>query len=311
MAWIESHQDLATNPKAKRAARLLDVTLPQVVGHLHMLWWWALDHAFDGDISSFDALDLADAAGWDGDPETFVAALVDCGPGDKDGFIEPEMRLHDWLEFTKHLRAARKASLAGNHKRHHVDKGVVSPDCTLCDSQTAPMGVPRDDVGTPDPSGCDSTGTGTDRNPPTEPEPTGTRTSPPDGGDPDDEPDVSDDARSLTRQFAIAVKGNGHSVPTARSKQRRDWLIEMDRLLRIGPPGEGGIVPDPSEVATVIAWCAADCGDDRYPGESVNVRSVPKFRARYSQLRLKAINGQRAGPALRAVGSHQHADGNF
>lgn len=113
----------------------------------------------------------------------------------------------------------------------------------------------------------------------------GTTTSdvPPDGDDP---PDVSVDARELTRQFAVAVKANGHPVPDPSRKAHADWLIEMDRLLRLGPPGWDGDPPGRDEVATVIAWAASD------EFERANIQAVPKFRKRYSQLRLKALNGQ-------------------
>lgn len=124
-----------------------------------------------------------------------------------------------------------------------------------------------------------------------------TTTSPP--GD----PDVSEDARALTRRFAVGVKANGHSIPTQGSERRDKWLIEMDRLLRLGPPGEGGVVPDPDEVAAVIDWTVADKGNDNYPGESANVQSVDKFRKRYSSLRLKAGFGRDGGDWLKGLGA--------
>lgn len=120
-------------------------------------------------------------------------------------------------------------------------------------------------------------------------------TSPPDG----DDPDVSEDARTLTREFAKAVKANGHGIPTQGSKARDSWLVEMDRLLRLGPPGEGSHVPDVGEVRRVITFVTHDSF------EMANVRSVPKLRERYSQLRIKAghgsTNGQQAGTVNGAV----------
>lgn len=303
MAWIESHQDLASNAKTRRAARILDVPIPQVVGHLHMLWWWALDHAFDGDVTAFDALDLADAVGWDGDPDELVKALVDCGPGDKVGFLEHtddgRTVIHDWADFTKHLRARRESSKVANHVRHHVNKGVTESGCDLCETDDAPNGVRTEDDRSADGSRADSTGTGTG----TEPEQTNPTTSP--SGDPKilhDDPKL---VKDLTRDFALRVRENGHKVPKADTKARNGWLEDMDALLRLGAPGGDPDPPDPAEVRAVIAWCTTD------EFERANVQSVGKLRARYSQLRLKALNGQRAGPALRAVGSHEHTDGTF
>lgn len=103
MAWIESHQDLARHPKTTRLARLLGISLPQAIGHLHLLWWWALDFAPDGDLSGWDAADIAAAAHYDGDPEAFVDSLLGCGRDGQAGFLErlPDGRLviHDWYEY--------------------------------------------------------------------------------------------------------------------------------------------------------------------------------------------------------------------
>lgn len=102
MAWIESYQELKDHPKTKRFARALGITIPQAVGHLHCLWWWALDYAPDGELSDYDALDIAEAAMWDGDPEAFLEALVNCGPGKASGFIDRDngsLWLHDWDDY--------------------------------------------------------------------------------------------------------------------------------------------------------------------------------------------------------------------
>lgn len=104
--------------------------------------------------------------------------------------------------------------------------------------------------------------------------------------------DVSDDARRLTRLFAELAQANGHKPPARSSKANHDWLVEMDRLLRRGPPGpnEHAAPVDPTEVETVIRWCAAD------DFERANVASVGKLRKRYSQLRLKAVNAHASPP---------------
>lgn len=117
------------------------------------------------------------------------------------------------------------------------------------------------------------------------------------------DPDVSEDARTLTREFAKAVKANGHPIPKAGTSAREQWLVEMDRLLRLGPPGDGGHVPDADEVRKVIAFVVSD------DFEAPNVQSVPKLRKRYSQLRLKALNGKaRASPSQIAAPSTDDPD---
>src|SRR5688572_2666186 len=134
MAWIESHQELRDHPKVKRLARLLDISVPEAIGHMHCLWWWAVDYATDGDVSRFDALDLADAAMWCGDPERFAKALVECGPSDQAGFLDVDWRLHDWGQYVGGILASRDAGARGNHVRWHVQRGVIEPSCTFCES---------------------------------------------------------------------------------------------------------------------------------------------------------------------------------
>ncbi|HYE58615.1 MAG TPA: hypothetical protein VD948_08920, partial [Rhodothermales bacterium] len=41
------------------------ITRPTLLGHLFLLWWWALDYAPDGDVTRYGADELALAAEWD------------------------------------------------------------------------------------------------------------------------------------------------------------------------------------------------------------------------------------------------------
>jgi hypothetical protein len=139
MAWIESHQTLRDHPKLMRLARLLDVPRTSAAGLLHFLWWWALDHAEDGDLTDFDALDLALAAGWEGDPDTFVKALEECGPGQRAGFLactDGRLVLHDWHDYAGKL----------------VDRRVKDRERKKAQrkkSDVGPKDVQRTSVGTP------------------------------------------------------------------------------------------------------------------------------------------------------------------
>lgn len=106
MAWIESHDTLKDHPKTRRFRRSLGVNLPQVIGHLHLLWWWALEYAENGDLSKYDAADIAEAAGWDGDADDFLGALVDAGFVDKDD--NDGFSLHDWHDYAGRLIEKRE-----------------------------------------------------------------------------------------------------------------------------------------------------------------------------------------------------------
>lgn len=102
--WIKVDQGLRQHFKIKQMARMLDTSAAAVCGHLQFLWSWALDYAPNGDISRFDAWDIADAAGWDGDPNRFYEALFAVGGKDRPGFLEHgdhgAVLIHDWMEHT-------------------------------------------------------------------------------------------------------------------------------------------------------------------------------------------------------------------
>jgi hypothetical protein len=115
--WIESHQELRDHPKVKRCARTLGISVVQLVGHLHFLWWRALDYAQDGNLGGYDDADIADWAGWEGDPDEFMQALYHCGVGGRAGFIEwrgetESFWLHDWYEYAGKLIEERKRRAA-------------------------------------------------------------------------------------------------------------------------------------------------------------------------------------------------------
>ena len=104
MAWIESHQEVGRHPKTKKLARLLGVSLPAAVGHLHYLWWWALDFAQDGVLDKYDAEDIADAMQWEGDADQLVEALLSSGHIDD---TDDSLVVHDWHDYAGKLLERR------------------------------------------------------------------------------------------------------------------------------------------------------------------------------------------------------------
>lgn len=67
MAWIEAHQSLAESPKLMKLCKRLKIPHSQGIGHLFFLWWWALDHAPDGDLSALGATGVARVVRWEGE----------------------------------------------------------------------------------------------------------------------------------------------------------------------------------------------------------------------------------------------------
>lgn len=105
MAWLESHQSLGEHPKTKKLCRLLGISKREAVGTLHLLWWWALDYAEDGDLSRYDDLDIAIGADWDQPESPFVEALV------SSGFLErvgDRLLIHDWMDYAGKLIERRE-----------------------------------------------------------------------------------------------------------------------------------------------------------------------------------------------------------
>lgn len=122
MAWIELHQKLPTHPKTKRLTRTLGLKvpqdIPQTVGHLCMFWLWCIDYAIDGSLESMSDQDIADAAGWCGDPELFMRAMV------SEHFIDiadDKYVVHDWDDYIGRLidyRAKERKRNADKQRRH-------------------------------------------------------------------------------------------------------------------------------------------------------------------------------------------------
>jgi len=136
MAWIELHQTLPTNKKTIRLKNLLRIKVPQAVGHLCILWLWALDNAPDGDLSGFTADEIAEFAQWPGkSPEEFLGALISAG------FVDENMRIHDWQNYAGKLVEKRKSD--AERKRAYRTNRTGHP----LDVQRTSPGHPRDGAG--------------------------------------------------------------------------------------------------------------------------------------------------------------------
>lgn len=107
MAYIESDTALPGHHKTKRAAKLLKCRRSEIIGCLHCIWAWALTNAPTGDLTGFTAEEIAEESDWEGDPDEFVKALIECGKQNLDGtrgsgFLEytadGRLIIHHWYE---------------------------------------------------------------------------------------------------------------------------------------------------------------------------------------------------------------------
>lgn len=123
MAWIELHVNLPAHKKTKRLVRLLGLSVPQdiprAVGHLCILWLWAIENATDGTLKGFDAEDIADAAGWNDDPQVFLDAMIDSGFLDVEG---DSYHIHDWMDYAGRYLDYKKRIDTKNQKNRERQK---------------------------------------------------------------------------------------------------------------------------------------------------------------------------------------------
>jgi len=150
MAWIESHQELRQHPKTKRLARNLGVTIPAAIGHLHLLWWWAVDYAPDGDLTKYEDWEIADAICFETDePSKVRKALVDSGFLDES---EDGLSIHKWSEYAGRTIEQRK-NARDRQKKHRDQKNqdVVTGKNETCQSQecNAPVTETSQECNTP------------------------------------------------------------------------------------------------------------------------------------------------------------------
>ncbi|HAN21597.1 MAG: hypothetical protein A2Y15_05960 [Clostridiales bacterium GWF2_36_10] len=125
MAWIELHQTLPQNKKTLRLKSILKIKTPQAVGHLCMLWLWAIDNAPDGDLSIFLNDEIAEISGWDKSADTFIKALQTAG------FLDENKCIHDWYEYAGKLIDKRKsdAERKRTSRSNYNNKEKTSKGC--------------------------------------------------------------------------------------------------------------------------------------------------------------------------------------
>lgn len=147
MAWIELHQAVWTHRKTFELAGILDLDDTYAAAHLIRLWTWALDNAPSGDLNGISDRAVAYGAGWRGDAEAFVSALVDSG------WLDADRCIHDWNEYAGRLierrtanadrmRAARATRVLPTNRGHSESvqstcsarAGATVPDSTVPDS---------------------------------------------------------------------------------------------------------------------------------------------------------------------------------
>ena len=112
MAWIELHQSLPQHRKLLALRDALGLRTPAALGHMCLLWLWALDNAPDGDLSALPARQLAEICQFSERRAGDLAVALRTS-----GFVDADWRLHDWGDYTGRLigRPAASGSGGGAH----------------------------------------------------------------------------------------------------------------------------------------------------------------------------------------------------
>ena len=125
--WIQVYSNLPQHPKTTKLADELGLASaalnPNVlaVGLVVSLWTWAIQNAYNGDLSGCSQRAIAEACLWKKKPETLVKALQ------KAGFLDADMKLHDWEEYACLLveqEENRRAKTRDRVKRYRDKKAA-------------------------------------------------------------------------------------------------------------------------------------------------------------------------------------------
>jgi len=126
MAWLKSHSSMATHPKVFALSQMLGIPTVTAIGHLHLLWYAALEKQEDGDLSIWPDEIIAHSAYWNSAPADFVAALQQCG------WLDGKL-IHDWLDYTGRFlegrydnNPERLATIWAKHGRQRGENPLAS-----------------------------------------------------------------------------------------------------------------------------------------------------------------------------------------
>jgi hypothetical protein len=114
-----------THPKFRRLMMRLNLKQYECAGLLELLWAMAAQFTDDGNLSRFNAEDIAAYLDWRGDPQELVDTLVDCRWLDRDG---EAVAIHDWQDHMPHFITERvRKREQRNAKRPNQIEAVPGP----------------------------------------------------------------------------------------------------------------------------------------------------------------------------------------
>ena len=151
MAWIEVHTNLPRHPKTMQLQERLHMKTPTAIGHLCLLWTWALENAPDGRLSRMDARALAKICQVPARrAEEFLEALLACGFLDRD---EQGLMIHDWESYAGRYNEQRwkHAQRQKEYRQRVAERQARDGNVTPLPNHTIPNQTEPDRT-IPDPS---------------------------------------------------------------------------------------------------------------------------------------------------------------
>lgn len=129
-----------THPKFCRLMRRLSLSKFSTVGVLESLWMMAAQFTDDGDLTRFDAEDIAAYIDWPDEPQRLIDALVECGWLDQS---DHQLMVHDFADHAPHFvserlrkreqRAAKRAKTTDCPRTVPDSPGTASKSPVLSD----------------------------------------------------------------------------------------------------------------------------------------------------------------------------------
>ena len=121
--------DGLTHPKTKELAFTLEIPLPHAIGLLELLWAFVAQQTPQGNIGKWSNQVIAGEAGWQGDADRFIDALISVGFLDENE--DHRLLVHDWSDHAPnwvHAKLKKKG------------RSIIGPDLSadLRESQDPP-----------------------------------------------------------------------------------------------------------------------------------------------------------------------------
>lgn len=117
-AWIESHTTMRNHKKLIALCNALQISRAAAIGHLHMLWWWAIENRETGDLTGLFDKDIAVACDWDENPKVLIDALH------LTGWLK-DYQISDWDDYSYRLLGMRQANRERQRRHRAVTRDVT------------------------------------------------------------------------------------------------------------------------------------------------------------------------------------------